>query len=232
MSDLPQEAERLLVVAPEEFVAERKRLTNELRDAGRSEEAAAVAQLRKPPPPVLAVNRAARARPKSAEAASDAALRLRSAQVGEDPEAFKSAFTELQGALELLAEVALSHVRSSDEMRRRVYDLLRSAVAVDGAREALTRGALTTEIETAGFDAFAGVVTGRAPRKRERTSPSRSRSADRKRRERERALRDELDLAEGRLREAETSVRAAESLRARAEREVAAIRRKLERLVP
>ena len=50
MSDFPKEAEALLSVAPDDFVTERNRLTRELRDAGRKDEAAAVTTLRKPPP--------------------------------------------------------------------------------------------------------------------------------------------------------------------------------------
>ena len=76
-NDQPAEVEKLLAVRPDEFVHERQRLARELRDAGRSDEAATVAQLRKPSPVVLAVNRAARARPKAARAAADAALRVR-----------------------------------------------------------------------------------------------------------------------------------------------------------
>lgn len=234
--DLPTEAERLFSVTPAEFVAERIRVARELREAGRSEDAARVASLRKPPPVVLAVNRAARARPKAARAASAAALRVKQMQISGDPDSYRSALAELEDSLALLAEVALAHVspegkEPSEAMRRRVRDLLRNAVADDEAREALARGILNREVETAGFSPFAGVApvpgarTGAAPSATERTE----RAAER-RREREQELRAELGHAEQRLEEAERLLGDAERERAKAERAVASIRAKLKRL--
>jgi hypothetical protein len=233
--DLPAEAEKLLAVAPDDFVAERQRLVRELREAGRSDDAATVARLRKPPPVVLAVNRAARARPNAAQRAAEAAVRVKKTQVGGDPEAFKSALGDLEESLELLADVALAHVGRggqgpSDSMRRRVRDLLRNAVADDKAREALARGALSAETETTGFASFAGMALPPAQRKRGAASRSRTGAQEKKRRERERTLRDELTRAERQLEEAERSVRDAERKRTEAERVVASIRAKLEQL--
>jgi ketosteroid isomerase-like protein len=74
---LPPEGERLLAVAPENFVAERNRVARELKDAGRAEDAQAVAALKKPPAVVLAVNRAARDRSAATRDAVKAAERVR-----------------------------------------------------------------------------------------------------------------------------------------------------------
>lgn len=235
MSDLPAEAEKLLAVTPDEFVIERQRLARKLRDAGRSDEAAAVARIRKPPPVVLAVNRAARARPKAARGAAGAALRVKKTQVGGDPDAFKGALDDLEDSLELLADVAIAHVapsgkRPSEAIRRRVRDLLRNAVADDEAREALARGVLSTETETSGFAPFAGMVPTPARPRRSEATKSRTRPQNEKRREREKALRDELARAEQHLDEAERSVEEAEHNRTKAERVVASIQAKLERL--
>ena len=82
MDELPADAEGLLAVAPEDFVAGRKRVVKELRDADRTADAEVVARLRKPPPVVLAVNRAARARPQAAKDAARAAERVRKTQLG------------------------------------------------------------------------------------------------------------------------------------------------------
>ena len=146
-NDLPAEAERLLSVAPDDFVAERKRLVGELRAAGRAEEAAVVASLRKPPPVVLAVNRAVRARPKIAKAAATAAGRVKKAQLNGDLGAYQSALVELEESLALLLDVALAHVapagkEPSEAIRHRIRDLLRNAVADDEACEQLARGVL------------------------------------------------------------------------------------------
>ena len=231
--DLPAEAETLLAVRPDEFVSERQRLVRELRDAGRSDEAATVARLRKPSPVVLAVNRAARARPKAARAAADAALRVKKTQVGGDPEVFKQALDDLEDSLGLLAEVAVAHVAPSgkaptEAMRRRVRDLLRNAVADDEAREALAGGVLIEETETTGFAPLAGMVKTPARGKRHSAPTSRTNPQDEKRRDRERALRAELARAEEDLGEAERSLQEAERKRANAERAVASIRVRLE----
>jgi hypothetical protein len=233
--DLAAEAEKLLAVVADEFVAERQRLARELREAGRSDEAATVARLRKPPPVVLAVNRAVRARPKAARRASDAALRVKKTQVDGEPDAYRRALDELDGSLDLLAQVAVAHVAprgkgASDAMRRRIHDLLRSAVADDGAREALRRGVLVEEQEASGFSPFAGMSPQPGRRGGGTAAPSQAKQRDAKRREREQALRDELTRAEQELHEAEQSVRQAERDRVRAEQAVASLRAKLERL--
>lgn len=232
MPDVPAEAERLLSVPAAEFVAERQRLARELRQAGRSEEAAAVAGIRKPSQVVLAVNRAARDRPAAARDAADAALEVRKAQVGADPPTFERAVRDLEKALELLAEVATAHVapagkRPSDAMRRRVQDVLRNAVADEDAREALRRGALTEEPETPGFATFAGVTPKRAAGRK--SAPSAD-ARTLRRRERARALENELKRAERDLAEAERAVERAERERRKAERVVAATRKQLDRL--
>jgi hypothetical protein len=231
---LPKEGEKLLAAAPDEFVAERDRMAKALRDGGRPEDAAAIAGLRKPGVVVFAVNRAARDRPQAARDAAKAALRVKKTQVGDQTDAFREALSELDAALELLAEVAVAHVAPSgkkptDAMRRRVRELLRSAAADDDAREALARGALTDELEAVGFSPFAG-MTPAPPKSGKRTSgPTRSEVEDAKRRERERALREELADAENRLQAAEKATREAERERRAAERAVTSLRSKLDR---
>ncbi len=238
MSDLPAEAEKLLAAAPDEFVERRKALARQLRDAGRAEEAEAVGALRKPPAVVFAVNRAARDRPKAAESAANAAEKVAAAQVKGDADGFERAVAELSESLDLLAEVAAAHVSpgksSTDAMRRRVRELLRSAVADESARERLRRGALAEELESTGFSPYAGMAAQPARRGKARAepSPAERRTTERaeKRREKLRALEDELEAAERRLQEATRAVRAAEREREAAERDVDALRRRIARL--
>ena len=192
MSSLPQEAEALLSVAPDDFVTERNRLARELRDVAREDEAAAVAALRKPPPVVLAANRAARSRPQVAKDAARAAKQVKK-KLGFDPEARKA----LDDALKLLEDVALAFLGGtkapSEPTRRRLHNLLQNAVADGDALAALTRGVLTEEPEPAGFAAYAGVRLTR--RKAPAKSETRVReAAERKRQEREREV--ERGLAE------------------------------------
>jgi hypothetical protein len=239
VSDLPPEAEKLLAVAPAEFVERRKRLAGELRDAGRAEEAEVVAGLRKPSAVVFAVNRAARDRPKAASSAVEAAERVAKAQVEGDAEGFERAVADLAGSLDMLAEVAAAHVSPggkspTDAMRRRVRELLRGAVADDATRDELRRGALREEVESPGFSPYAGFAPKPAKRAGGSATPSKAeqRDAERasKRRERLEALEEELGAAERRLADAEKSVRAAERERTTAEREVEALRKRLARL--
>jgi hypothetical protein len=215
-------------VEPERFVAERKALAKKLRDEGRADDADAVAALKKPSSVVFAVNRAARDRPKAAQAAASAAVRLRKAQVGGDGDAFQGAAAELDDSLDLLAEVALAHAGSkpTDATRRRLRDLLRSAVADDDAREALVRGALTEELEATGFSAYAGMSV--APRKR----PATKHQDDEKQRrlEQRKAIESELENAESELQEATKVARAAETTREHAEKRVASLRAELDNL--
>ena len=234
MSPLPQEAEKLLAVEPDRFVAERDRVVRRLRSEDRGGEADTVAGLRKPTVVVFAVNRAARDRPKAAAGAAEAARKVRETQVAGEPESFRKAAAELETALDLLAEVAIAHVAPrgkppTDAMRRRVRDLLRTAVADDDAREALVRGALTEELETVGFSSYAGMDSAPAKQQRKRAGPSRADQQETKRRERERALEERLAKAEQRLQDAAKAAREAERELKAAERAVTTIRAKLGR---
>jgi hypothetical protein len=227
---LPPEGARLLAVAPEDFVAERKRVAGELRDAGRDEDAQAVASLKKPSAVVLAVNRAARDRSAAARDAVKAAERVRKTQLAGKPEQFENATADLERALGLLADVAVAMLSrgktATEAMRRRVNDLLRAALAGEESRQALARGVLVEELEASGFSSFEGVAvpqrrTGRAPK---------TNAGDERRRARENQLREELAGAAETLREAERTLADAVRERDRAQRAVDAARSKLDKL--
>jgi len=232
---LPKEAEALLAVSPGDFVEERKRIARSLRDAERKDDADAVAALRKPPPVVLAANRAARDRPQAARAAAKAAERVAKTQLGSDPDGYRAALAELDESLDLLAQVALAQLslggkRPTDSVTRRLRDLLRNAVADESARKALSRGVLRDEPGTAGFGAFAGVAPPRTRRSTKTAAADTHRKREEeKQQERERALRDELDAAEHVLAAARDSERNATRAREAAERAVKALRTRLER---
>jgi hypothetical protein len=235
VAQVPEEAEKLFAVAPDKFVAERNALAKTLREEGRADDAAAVAELRKPSAVVFAVNRAARDRPKAAQAAAKAALAVRDAQVGGEADAFGKALSELDSSLDLLAEVAVAHLapagkQPTEAMRRRLRELLRSAVADDDAREALARGALAEELEAPGFSPYAGIPVQAKPRgrKAEPAAPSRAEREEERRRGKIEAARAELAEAEEELREATAVAHAAERARDRAEKAVEKLRKKLD----
>jgi transcription initiation factor TFIIIB Brf1 subunit/transcription initiation factor TFIIB len=236
MPDLPSEAEKLLAVAPDRFVAERKALATKLREEGNAEGSAAVEGLRKPTAVVFAVNRGARDRPNAAKAAADAAARVKSSQLGGDPDEFQQALRDLEDALDLLADVALAHVAprgkdATDAMRRRVRDLLRAAVADDDAREALARGALTEELDAPGFSPFAGMPAsaGAGQKRSAKKRPTQAERRKAEKQERVAALREELRQAEEELDAAAKTAREAERVRARALAKVETLKKKLAR---
>jgi hypothetical protein len=232
MTDLPDEAKRLLAAAPEDFVAERNRVAGELRQAGRAEDARAVADLRKPTAVVLAVNRAARDRPQAARDAARAAEKLAKTQLSGDPEKYGQAQRDLESALALLAEVAVAQLSrkkpATEAMRRRVVDTLRASVAESATRKGLELGVLQEESETAGFGAFTGMTVPAARRPRAK-GPTKEEHRESEKRDRERRLRDELSQAEKALAAAERAVATAERERDKAARAVASATKKLER---
>jgi len=234
VDSLPSEAEALLATSPDEFVRERQRVTRALRDEGRRDEAEAVATMRKPSPVVLAANRAARDRPAAAKGAAKAAERVAKAQLGADTAAYRTALTELEQSLDLLAQVALAHLSKgkpvTNAVSRRLRDLLRNAVADETARGELVRGVLREETETAGFGAFAGVTPPASKGRGPRSDSAAKRKQEEKRRERERELGDELARAEASLEEAMQAEKRAERERQDAERAVESARKKLDRL--
>ena len=201
-----KETERLLAVPPAAFVDERKKLARELRDEGRGEEAKAVAAMKKPPPVVLAVNRAARDRPQAAKDAAGAAERLARAQLSGKPDHYRELVAEMGTASNLLGEVALANLSkgtASEAMRRRVSDHIRGALSSKDTRDLLVRGALVEEVETSGFDAFGGVPLPRAKPKPKQDS---ERDARREAKARQKQLQTDIRDLRRELSDAEQSV--------------------------
>jgi hypothetical protein len=238
MAQLPPEARRLLAVAPEDFVGERKKLASSLRESGRVENAKTISELRKPSAVVLAVNRSARDRPQAAEDAARAASRVQVAQVSGGTEAYRQAMKDLDASLGMLEEVALAQLSGernpSEPMRRRVRELLLAAVATPAKREALVLGVLTDETGASGFEAFEGIeiparketASGRheAPAKRRTDSESDAK------RSQEKELLKKIGAANASLRTAERRAREAERERAKAAKSLAALEAELTRL--
>ncbi len=210
MAELPSEAERLLAVAPDDFVDERKKLARSLRDDGRRDEAKAVETIKKPSPVVLAVNRAARDRPRAAENAATAADRVVRAQLSGKADEYRELVKDVDDASALLSEVALANLsksgRPTEAMRRRVASHIRGALAKDETRGLLARGSLTEEIEPRGFDAYAGLPI---PESRSRTGASTQAQVARERRAREKKLRAEISAVRTQLAQAERRLRSA-----------------------
>ena len=230
---LPAEAAGLF--ASEDFVAERNRIAKELRAAGRREDAEAVAKLRKPPKIVAVTNRAARALPLQAQAATAAAEKLAGAQAAGDRRAAEEALTRLGRAVEQLAERA---AENEDGDRVAIAQLIRAALTSAAARRQLVEGQLAETPEPSGFEALSGMtITSQrssAPAAGEPPAATKARErADARREKLEQELseaREQLSMAEDELRDAQRLEAAARRARESAERRVETSRTRVDRL--
>jgi hypothetical protein len=216
MADVRKDIEKLLAVATEDFVEERKRLARKLRDEGRGDDARAVAETAKPSVVVLAVNRAARDRPQAAKDAARAAELLGRAQLSGKPDEYRKPLGEMEQASALLVEVAVANLSrgktATEAMRRRVADHIRGVLADEVLRRLLVRGALRDEAEAPGFDAFAGLPLPKQSRQRATAKPPRDEERQRRALEK---LEDEIAAAREALDDADRRVRDATRERGR-----------------
>jgi hypothetical protein len=223
--DLERELDRLYGVDLAEFVSERTRLASALRKEGRRDEAERVKELRKPSLSVWTVNQLARTQRKEIDLLLDAGHRLAVAQrallTGGNREEYERASTAERGALARLSQAARGILgeHGSTATIERVTATLRAA-AVDTARQDLTRGRLTHDVDLAGFEAFTG-IPGNAAKP---PKPQRQRSTDHlpEREQAERrmaAKRDEISRARAKLSSAKERERTLAKELRQAERE-------------
>jgi hypothetical protein len=226
---------------PDKFIARRKELAQELRQAGDRSAAATVLGIRKPSATVALANKVARYDPERVEALLTAGRQLQSAQ--------ESVFAGTSGASDLLRAASASFQRALDRVatqsakmpgsrattepvRRQLRDLL--AAAALGPREmrdALARGRMLTEPLPLGFGGLSAMpevaegesATEPATRAQPAT-PKRNVEAER-RANRLAAAREHLNAAHERAREAEAHAAKVEMEARRAEAEAVRLRR-------
>jgi len=206
--------DQLYGVEPGAFVAERKRLARELRDAGDRDAADAVAKARKPTVAAWALNQLARAHRRDVDLLLDAGHRLRQAQEGVVGGADRAAFEQAQkterDALRRLTQQASDLLGgASAQALSQISATLRTAAVSEDGRELLARGRFTVPLEAEGFDVF-GALPPPAPRTRSAktaSAPSRRRADE--------ALR----AAKARVRELQREARDAEQHAAKLEAE-------------
>jgi hypothetical protein len=193
---------------PGEFVAERKRLARELKDAGDAAAADAVAKTRKPTVAAWALNQLARKQRRDVDLLLDAGHRLRQAQEGVVGGADRAAFEQAQkterDALRRLTQHASELLGgASSQALSQISSTLRNAAVSEEGRELLARGRFTTPLESAGFDVFGSLPA--PPARSKKTAPAAEK----------RKAADELKRAKARVRELEQDVREAEREAAR-----------------
>ena len=210
------------------FVGERNRVAAQLRKEGRRAEAARVKELRKPSLSAWAVNQLARRRRKDVDLLLDAGHRLASAQTavlsGGDPERFDEARRSQNEALKRLRGAAAEVLgdRASPGTLERVSATLRAAAVSDEGRELLARGRVVGDVETTGFEAFAGLAptagARAAPRAKSAAKPPPRTTAKAKSKPKPEPRRDEGPTRAQRVAEARAALSAARDLEADAVR--------------
>jgi hypothetical protein len=205
---LDEALDELYGVEPDAFVAERKRLARELKEAGDAAAADTVAKTRKPTVAAWALNQLARRQRRDVDLLLDAGHRLRQAQEGVVGGADRAAFEQAQKtereALRRLTQQASEMLGgASSQALSQIGSTLRTAAVSEDGRELLARGRFTTPLESEGFDVFGSLPA--APARSKKTTPA----ADKRR------AADELKQAKARLRELEQQVREAEREAAR-----------------
>jgi len=218
--DLDDALNELYDAAPEEFVAERKRLAKQLKADGHEADAGHVAKLRKPTVAAWALNRLARDHRRDIDLLLDSGHRLRAAQArvlrGEAREMFEQAQrTEretigrlVRGADQLLGERG----GASSTVLEQVAASLHAAAVSEQGREILAAGQFTEPLTLEGFDAVAGLAP---PPSKRAAKPKPSRST-----EELKQARAELADARKRLRDAERTAHEAHRLAAQADSNV------------
>ena len=221
------DAEALFGLPLDEFTTARDELAGRLRAAGRNDEAAEVAGLRKPVRAAWVVNRLARDERVQMRSLLDAAAAIRTGRSGAQDD-FRDALDRLVAAgRRLLGEDG----RVSEPVAQQVANTLRAGAA--GAPDELAAGTLTRPLETAGFGAMAGAAPPAGDARGGRRSGPHRPKVDKARVERARAdvaeARDEVRRLERAAAEAERAARDARAKVETARRALARAEGRLER---
>jgi hypothetical protein len=218
--DLDHATDELYAADLADFVAERKRLAKELRDAGNAEDAQELAKLRKPTVAAWVLNQLARRNRREVDLLLHAGHRLREAQAGalrgKEKEAFDQARKTESDALRVLAREA-GHLLASERggasasVLNQVAESLRAAAISEHGRELLARGRFAEPMQSEGFEVLTGLAG--APAQRAAKAGAEKRDELREAREELKEVRAAFREAQ---REAADAERAAERLEAEA----------------
>jgi hypothetical protein len=151
--NLPEAAEPLFELAPEEFTAERDRISKELKKQGDDEAAGQVKALKKPSITAYALNLVARRHPDLVDGLLEADEMLRTAKSRTEMDAAKSArqkaISSITGKATSLLEEQERSVTS--QVRERLTETLLAVATDDATRDLLKAGRLQKEAEGGGF---------------------------------------------------------------------------------
>jgi hypothetical protein len=164
----PAEADALYDLPLEEFTPARNELVRQLRRDGHRDEAAQVAELRKPSLSAWVVNRLARDRRDDVDALLRAADELRAGRDDAVDRFRRSHEALVRAGRDVLSSAGRT---PSDAVLQEVATTLRAAAAAEP--EPLVEGRLTRARETSGFAALGGAPSRPAAGRRRRRSPDR-----------------------------------------------------------
>ena len=233
--DVDRELDRLFGLPLGDFTTARNGLVKRLTAEKATEEAQAIAALRKPSVPAWTINQLTRVDRAGVRALLEAAEDLRAAQRhllgGEEAgDAFREATLAERRAVEHLTEgaqkvLAADGRPATPAVLDRVAATLRAAAVTDEGRMLLETGRFTAELEPPGFEAFGTPVARPAPPRKPAQTGDELAERRRQREERQR-LRREL---QARARAAERFARDAERDAERADAAAAKARRVAEK---
>jgi hypothetical protein len=223
------ELDRLYGLPVEEFTQARNDAAKQARAEDR-QAAEVIAKARRPTQAAWAVNQLARNEPKQVQALLRTADRLRAA---ESPRTLRKAMRDQREALDTLIRTAREQHGLGQPLLDRMRDTLHAATVDNEARGLLELGRFTKEQQAVGFGPLP------APQRHRASSP---RGAERRRRDRRTAKRElassserarsakaELEEAVAAAQDAKAAVEAAQTRLARAERDEAQARLKVDK---
>jgi hypothetical protein len=214
--ELEAELDELYAAPPEDFIRVRNDLAQRLKQAGQTDAATRVKQLRKPTIVLWGVNQLARRHPDEVRALLDAGARLRTAQEA----ALRGETQELRSATAAERKLLRSLTERSEALLRekgfsadatRIVSTLRAAAVDPAGRDLLERGRLSDELTATGFDAFAGLEIPSKTEAQEKAPKKVSPARQRRREEKLRKLRENVTKAEKEATKAERATTRAEA---------------------
>lgn len=151
--NLPEPADPLFEIAPEEFTAERDRIAKQLKKQGEAGAAAKVKALKRPSITAYALNLVAGRHPELIRSLLEADERLRTAKSRAEMDGAKA---DRQKAISAISGRAITLLTEQGRpvtapVRERMTETLLAAATDDETRERLQRGRLLKEAEAGGF---------------------------------------------------------------------------------
>ena len=159
MTERFEEGDELFRRRPDEFTAARNALVKRLRSEGRSDLAARVSGLRRPPLTAWALNQLARLHPETIEGVIGAGDRLREAMeqaIRGDRSGFQQAQADERTAIQTAVGVAAGLLaegggKDTEAARQRLTETLRAATVEPEVADQVRRGVLEADLSAPGF---------------------------------------------------------------------------------